>query len=92
MRRFALFALCTFAAAYVPAAEKPNPETDDAYRWLEDVNGARAMSRVRAENAKTVAVVEKDTRCAGIYKTALLMAHPDLTARGIAFPCYNSIA
>jgi prolyl oligopeptidase len=46
----------------------------DPRRWLEDVNGERAMSWVRAENAKTTAVLEKDPRYAAIYGAALSMA------------------
>ena len=46
----------------------------DPYRWLEDVSGDRALAWVRAENAKTVAVLEKDPRYVGIYGAALTMA------------------
>ena len=46
----------------------------DPYRWLEDVHGDRAMTWVKAENAKTTAVLEKDPRYATIYSQALTMA------------------
>lgn len=46
----------------------------DPRRWLEDVSGERAMTWVRAENAKTAAVLEKDPRYAAIYRAALNMA------------------
>lgn len=46
----------------------------DPYRWLEDVNGDRSMTWVKAENAKTTAVLEKDPRYATIYSQALTMA------------------
>jgi prolyl oligopeptidase len=51
------------------AAEKPDP-----YLWLEQVNSPRAMAWVRAENTKTVAVLEKDPRYAGLYRDALAIA------------------
>ncbi|HEX7019238.1 MAG TPA: prolyl oligopeptidase family serine peptidase [Gemmatimonadaceae bacterium] len=46
----------------------------DAYLWLEDQTGARAMEWVRAENAKTTAVLEKDPRFATLYRDALAVA------------------
>ena len=46
----------------------------DPYRWLEDVHGDRSMTWVKAENAKTVAVLERDPRYATIYSQALSMA------------------
>ena len=75
MRRFTLFVLCSSAVVRVSSAQATRPDTAaDPYRWLEDVNGERAMTWVKAENAKTSGVLEKDPRFAGIYKTALAMA------------------
>jgi len=54
-------------------ASKPDANTDP-YRWLEDVHGERAMSWVKAENAKTMGVLEKDHRFAGLYRDALAVA------------------
>lgn len=65
-------ALCI---AHGATAQPAPPQTPpDPYRWLEDVNGDRAMAWVRAENAKTVAVLENDPRFAGIHQSALTMA------------------
>jgi prolyl oligopeptidase len=47
---------------------------DDPYLWLEEQHGDRAMSWVRAENAKTTAVLEKDPRFARLYSQALAIA------------------
>ena len=75
MRRLALFVLCASAGVRVSAAQPSRADSiADPYRWLEDVNGTRAMTWVKAENGKTVAVLEKDPRFAGIYKSALTMA------------------
>src|SRR5215831_10495720 len=78
MRRVALVLLSTLAIAHTFGAETSSSPSSagavDPYLWLEDVNGTRAMSWVRAENAKTVAVLEKDRRYDEIYKTALTMA------------------
>jgi prolyl oligopeptidase len=42
--------------------------------WLEEVDSARAMQWVRAENAKTLSVLEKDPRYARFYSEALTIA------------------
>src|ERR1700761_2496120 len=57
-------ALRAQAQAQAPAA------SDDPFIWLEDVNGSRAMSWVRAENARTLGVLEADPRYAGLYDEA----------------------
>ena len=49
-------------------------QTPDSYLWLEAVDSARAMHWVRAENQKTVAVLEKDPRYAGLHRDALAIA------------------
>lgn len=51
------------------AAEKPDP-----YLWLEQVSSPRSMAWVRAENARTLGVLEKDPRYAGLYRDALAIA------------------
>src|SRR5271166_5126692 len=78
-----LFACLAAAAALAGArasfaqssAPIPNPSgTPDPFLWLEDVNGARATAWVKAENAKTLGVLEKDPRFAGLYADALKIA------------------
>ncbi len=49
-------------------------EDSDPYVWLEQVASPRAMDWVKAENAKTVAVLEKDPRYDGLYRDALAIA------------------
>lgn len=46
-------------------------EIPDAYKWLEQVNGARAMDWVRAENTKTVRRLDQDPRYPEMYREAL---------------------
>src|SRR5277367_852171 len=43
----------------------------DPYLWLEDVDSARAMAWVNAENAKTLKVLESDPRYADLHAAAL---------------------
>jgi len=66
-----LIVITSAAAVVYPAmaAEKTDP-----YLWLEQVNSARAMAWVRAENATTLGVLEKDPRYAGLYRDALAIA------------------
>jgi prolyl oligopeptidase len=62
-------------AAQPAAGQATKPDTSsDAFRWLEDVHGARSMAWVKTENAKTTGVLEKDRRYAGLYREALTMA------------------
>ena len=72
--RFTALVIATAVASRTASAQRTKPDTSDAFRWLEDVNGARAMSWVNAENAKTAAVLEKDHRFATLYREALTIA------------------
>jgi len=55
-------------------AQSAEPAPGDPYLWLEQVDSPRAMEWVRAENQKTLAVLEKDPRYEGFYKEALAIA------------------
>lgn len=46
-------------------------ESDDPFRWLEEVEGERALAWVRAETARSVAALEADPRHAGLAAAAL---------------------
>jgi prolyl oligopeptidase len=68
----------TIAGRLVPfilAASAAAAETSsDPYIWLEEVDSSRAMDWVRKENAKSTAVLEKDSRYASLYQDALAIA------------------
>lgn len=55
------------------AGEAGSAPADDPFFWLEDVDGPRAMDWVRAENAKTAAVLEADRRYRGFFEDALTL-------------------
>ena len=63
--------------ALLPAAAPqsgPQPsvaEQPDKYTWLEDISGDRQMAWVKAENARTAAVLEKDPHFAPLQADAL---------------------
>ncbi len=79
-KQFLLGAVCLAAVGLgAPAAiAQPAPvaaaNESDPFLWLEDVSGPRAMDWVRSENAKTLGVLEKDPRFAGLYGDALTIA------------------
>jgi prolyl oligopeptidase len=50
------------------------PDPADPYIWLEDVSNPRVDAWVAAENAKTVGVLEQDTRFPTLYAEALAIA------------------
>nr|WP_223797828.1 prolyl oligopeptidase family serine peptidase [Sphingomonas nostoxanthinifaciens] len=50
------------------------PPPADPYLWLEDINGARPLAWVEAENRRSLGVLESDPRYAGLYADALRIA------------------
>jgi len=67
LSRFAGLCLLFATAPQLRAATDP-------YLWLEQVDSPRAMQWVKAENARTTAVLENDPRYAGLYRDALNIA------------------
>jgi prolyl oligopeptidase len=63
----------------VPArAQQSSLEQPDNYTWLEDIHGERQMAWVKAENARTAAVLEKDSHFAPLEAEALkVLEAPD---------------
>ncbi|MBU6257811.1 MAG: S9 family peptidase [Burkholderiales bacterium] len=59
----------------LPAWAGPAPATgDDPYRWLEQVDSPASLQWVRAENAKTLGVLEKDPRFEANLRQATAIA------------------
>ncbi|MDE2370677.1 MAG: S9 family peptidase [Burkholderiales bacterium] len=73
-------ALALLVALPVFAATTPD---DDPYRWLEKLDSPEAMQWVRAENAKTLGVLEKDARFESNLREATAIAE---TRDRIAMP------
>jgi prolyl oligopeptidase len=67
----AMAAIAPGSAVTAPTPQVAAESAPDPYLWLEDVDSERAMSWVRAENAKTVAVLETDPRYHTLYEQAL---------------------
>jgi prolyl oligopeptidase len=55
------------AAGPTPVAAQSRANDTDPFLWLEELEGRRALDWAAAENAKTLAVLEKDPRFAGFY-------------------------
>ncbi|HTI66392.1 MAG TPA: prolyl oligopeptidase family serine peptidase [Caulobacteraceae bacterium] len=51
------------------------PAAADPFLWLEDVEGARALDWVRAQNARSLAGLEADPRYAGLKAQALAIVN-----------------
>jgi prolyl oligopeptidase len=59
------------SGAQQPSPNPSSPEQPDKYVWLEDINGGRQMDWVKAENARTAAVLEKDAHFVPLESEAL---------------------
>src|ERR1035437_6126581 len=60
------------AISSVPArAQQSSLEQPDNNTWLEDIHGERPMAWVKAENARTAAVLEKDRHFSPLEAEAL---------------------
>ncbi|MBV9103201.1 MAG: hypothetical protein JO060_06390, partial [Candidatus Eremiobacteraeota bacterium] len=59
------------APSAVPTANSSTVEGSDPFLWLEDVHGARALTWVKSENAKTLSVLQRDPRFGTLYEQAL---------------------
>jgi len=79
---FAVAVVCGMPAGWaqsrVPSLTTEQP---DPYTWLEDVNGARAMAWVKAENERSAKVLDADPRFAPYQADALkVLESPDRLA------------
>lgn len=59
------------AAPAVPADGFATSAETDPYLWLEEVDGARAMEWVHAQNARTLGILQGDPRYATLHQEAL---------------------
>jgi prolyl oligopeptidase len=62
------------ASAAAAAGADSGAAREDPFVWLERVDDERAMAWVRAEDAKTAAVLEEDARYSGLFEEALEIA------------------
>src|ERR1700677_4899761 len=71
-------AVMTGLGAIPVRAQQSSLEQSDNYTWLEDIHGERQMAWVKAENARTAAVLEKTSHFAPLEAEALkVLESPD---------------
>ncbi len=64
-------AMMMFATTPSDARKAPAPKDADPFLWLEEVEGKAALDWARAENARSLAVIENDPRFAPMKADAL---------------------
>ena len=72
-----------------PAAEARTPLTElgknDPYLWMEEIEGARVMDWAKAQNAKTLPVLQGDKRYADLEAKALAILNAKDRVPGVSF-------
>ena len=74
MRALALILASLMLCATAAHAADAVLAQDDPFIWLEDVNSARSMDWVKAENAKSLGVLEADSRFPALHAQAMAIA------------------
>jgi prolyl oligopeptidase len=69
MRSYLLAAIMT--AATLTGAAAPAPSSDDPFTWMEEIEGTRALDWARAENARSLPVLQNDPRYQDFLDEAL---------------------
>src|SRR6056300_1606256 len=59
------------ASAAIEPAQETSAKAEDQYLWLEDVLGEESLAWVRAENARTLGILESDPRFHDVEARAL---------------------
>ncbi|MCC8955699.1 S9 family peptidase [Bradyrhizobium sp. Pear77] len=67
----ALLSIASFTATTVSQAPTTAAAADDPFLWLEEIEGASALAWARAENDKTLGVLQSDPRYRRFYEQAL---------------------
>ncbi|MDP3853255.1 prolyl oligopeptidase family protein [Phenylobacterium sp.] len=67
----------------LPAAALPDP--NDPYVYMEEIEGARAMEFARAENARSLPLLQDDPRYSKLYADALAIATAKDRIPGLGF-------
>lgn len=62
MSRFLAVAASMIVAAFAGGCASLTPMSQDRFLWLEEIEGARALEWVRAQNARSLAALEADPR------------------------------
>jgi len=78
MRSAKLTLIAGMALTSIHTGAQTPVEQPDKYTWLEDVNGARSIAWVKAENERSAKILEDDPHYAGLEADALkVLESPD---------------
>ena len=83
MRSF-LLALAMTATA-ITASAQPAAAPDDPFTWMEEIEGTRALDWARAENARSLPVLQTDPRYEGLHASALEIVNAKDRIPGVGF-------
>ncbi|MBO9546066.1 prolyl oligopeptidase family protein [Caulobacter sp.] len=91
-----LMTLTPAIAADTPKpAEARTPLTelgkDDPYQWMEEIEGARALDWAKAQNGKTLPVLQGDARYAALHDAALTIVNAKDRIPGVTFLDDNNL-
>jgi prolyl oligopeptidase len=82
--RTVLMAL-TMTAAALTASLAAAQTADDPFTWMEEIEGTRALDWARAENARSLPVLQNDPRYAGLHQAALDIVNAKDRIPGVGF-------
>ncbi|HRD26812.1 MAG TPA: prolyl oligopeptidase family serine peptidase [Caulobacter sp.] len=72
------------AAAFTASAQ-PAPTPADPFTWMEEIEGTRALDWARAENARSLPVLQNDPRYEGLHQSALDIVNARDRIPGVSF-------
>ena len=82
--RTILMALTMTAAAFAASAQ-PAPAPADPFAWMEEIEGTRALDWARAENDRSLPVLQTDPRYEGLHQAALDIVNAKDRIPGVGF-------
>jgi prolyl oligopeptidase len=84
MRSYVLAMIMT-AATLTGAAAPAAAPSDDPFTWMEEIEGTRALDWARAENARSLPVLQNDPRYQGFLDDALKIVNAKDRIPGVSF-------
>nr|WP_307350806.1 prolyl oligopeptidase family serine peptidase [Caulobacter ginsengisoli] len=72
-------------AATLTGAAAPAASSDDPFTWMEEIEGTRALDWARAENARSLPVLQNDPRYQGFLDEALKIVNAKDRIPAVAF-------
>ncbi len=83
--RSLLVALAMTATAITSTVALAQTAPDDPFTWMEEIEGTRALDWARAENARSLPVLQNDPRYTGLHQAALDIVNARDRIPGVGF-------